>query len=95
MIIRGHRKNLGKMVTCVSLMPLGGMVQIGGFDGRLPSDTPTWLIDPPVTWTLSLLGAETEVSAPYYADVSLIPIRPDDAEHDDAMSAGADYEVSA
>lgn len=90
LVISGHDRSIGTMVTCVRLMRLDETVTIGGFSHGLPTGPACWLVDPPVRWRLQIETdsgvIERYVPAPYCADCCLMPVRPerDDAEADHA-----------
>lgn len=83
LVVRGFPQNIGKLVTCLELVPDGFCFNTSAGPVLLRCDCPIWRIDRPLSYTATN-GAITE--APFAGDAALMPIRPqpDEAESEQA-----------
>jgi hypothetical protein len=82
MVIHGHEKSLGHMVSCVRLMQPGEPMQVGPAIQFVPDGIPCWYVEPPVMWRVIFepSGMEYSMALPYCSDRCLLPIRPEPDE---------------
>ena len=87
LIIRGFPQHLGKLVTCVELVPVGTIVNTHSGPAFLRCDCPIWRIDRPLAYVMTN-GVTAE--APFAADNALQPIRPERDEDLEMVQSNSD-----
>ncbi len=74
LVIGGNPLWIGRMVTCVRLVPVGEEVLIGVI--AVPFTSPTWELRESLPWRAYGFGNYFDTVAPYAADSVLLPVRP-------------------